>query len=186
MKAFHVCVAGGVAAAVAAAASGALTISDGYTKLGSSYEAGFGTQTGSYGTVTSSADLLSLDLVVSDYLSTAAWRLSWDSAADLSDIVIDLEYVDASYMTFGSFVSDDGVSGMPSTYYTAMGSGTHTLNLDLSEWSGVNYLWLTVGCGAGWDLGIGSLSATVGGAVPAPGALALLGMAGLAGRRRRR
>ena len=72
-----------------------------------------------------------------------------------------------------------------------LASGTYTVNMQDSwgdGWAWGSYQgYLIIGSGSGTVSGSsGSFSFTVGGGVPAPGALALLGLAGVAGARRRK
>lgn len=91
-----------------------------------------------------------------------------------------------------SFVSNTSLSSFAGTAYGQMdlASGTYTVAMQDSwgdGWAWGSYVgYLAIGSGSGTvSVSTGSFSFTVGG-VPAPGALALLGLAGLAGSRRRK
>ena len=146
----------------------------------------------------------------------AATGLAGSATAELVDMTHGLdrwagEHSWQVYSSGGSVVASMYVSG--SLYYAGVSSlsfvsntassifGTITGNLDLADGTynvqmqdagGNGWLWgsyqgfLAIGSGSGTVLGSsGSFRFTVGG-VPAPGALALLGLAGLAGTRRRK
>jgi len=90
--------------------------------------------------------------------------------------------------TFSMGSTDDIYGTVTGSFNLASG----TYNVQMQDASGNGWLWgsyqgfLAIGSGSGTVLGSsGSFSFTVGG-VPAPGALALLGLAGVAGSRRRK
>ena len=91
-----------------------------------------------------------------------------------------------------SYVTNTATSIFGTAYGTMdLASGTYTVNMQDSwgdGWAWGSYAgYLIIGSGSGTVSGSsGSFSFTVGGGVPAPGALALLGLAGVAGARRRK
>ena len=91
-----------------------------------------------------------------------------------------------------SYVTNTATSIFGTAYGTMdLASGTYTVNMQDSwgdGWAWGSYAgYLIIGSGSGGvSVSSGSFSFTVGGGVPAPGALALLGLAGVAGARRRK
>ena len=91
-----------------------------------------------------------------------------------------------------SYVTDSATSVFGTAYGNLdLASGTYNVQMQDSwgdGWSWGSYTgYLIIGSGSGTvSLSSGSFDFTVGGAIPAPGALALLGLAGVAGARRRK
>ncbi len=108
-----------------------------------------------------------------------AFRITYDDAS-----LNDAELMGAGI--FGADVVGDPANGSPNNYFPNPGTGP---GVALSDFNGLNALgsWtLYIGDGALGDTGtldFWSMTITT---IPAPGALALLGMAGLVSRRRRR
>lgn len=108
-----------------------------------------------------------------------AWPITYDDASPN-----DAELMGAGI--FSAEVVGDPANGTPNNYFPNPGAGP---GVALADFNGLNALgnWtLYIGDGVGGDVGIldaWSMTITT---IPAPGALALLGMAGLVSRRRRR
>lgn len=128
----------------------------------------------------------SLDSANGDFIMNFGENFTW--ADDLTVLIAnedlsELHVQIGGFSDFGAanrFVWPTGASGDPGT---AGGGLVETGGIDVSGY----FLWIGNGYASG-GTGDWSGSITLGGSlvhVPAPGALALLGMAGLAGRRRR-
>jgi MYXO-CTERM domain-containing protein len=178
----------GVAAAIASAASADITVS-----LANQTFTGFNfsqivdyTQFGIVGTLTGAAINVTLDA-----------STSFTYADDLC-IYVDIEPLStAGFLQIGGFSNlsaaqryfwPNGASSAPGT--TSIGSVTLTTALNFTGDKSVDgTIWVGNGYGASGTSGTWTGTITLFGIdavpVPAPGAIALLGLAGLAGRRRR-
>jgi MYXO-CTERM domain-containing protein len=156
-------------------------IPDGFSNLGGTWMLEFGSQSSDYGYASAEATGVTLDLSLTDWQSQAGAYLE-GTAEDLSSFVFSATWSDATYMQIQYTVGSP--SGIVFHVATFNGSGSQDFDLDLSAYAG-EVIVFSIKAGEGWNYGSGNVNVTFG-AIPAPGALALLGLAGLGAHRRRR
>ena len=140
-----------------------------------------------------SADLVTLDFQYDYYAGEAGWTLLSSGGGVLGSM-----YVSGGYIVLNGAVSSSfGLTGS-SAYYSGythlvtfdLGAGDYTVAMtdtwgDGWNWSGVAGGVTVNGNFTSFSTGTSMSAVFTVGVIPAPGALALLGLAGIASRRRR-
>ncbi len=176
MKKLTLTMAGVAAMTLAGSAAADVSITlDGFTAAGSQFSMIDGTLSGS------------IDTAVGDFMLDAEGQ-NWTWCSDLTVMIANADLSElymqiGGYSNYGAahrFTWSQGDSGATGT------AGGGTIDIGGIDVSGY-HIWIGNGYGSGGDgVWSGQIDLLGSVAVPAPGALALLGLAGLAGRRRRR
>lgn len=153
---------------------------------------------------TAAAELISFSVHQDRYIGEASWQLVDSASNTIASMFISSGYIylptsqSSTYsVAFGAFGSDTNVSGYLTTFDMDLAAGNYYVYMqdtwgDGWAWSGNTGLDAFAVAGA-IDGGNASFAFTNGSSatgaftvVPAPGALALLGLAGLTSRRKRK
>jgi MYXO-CTERM domain-containing protein len=137
------------------------------------------------------AEIVNMENGLDRYLGEHSWQVVSSGGSTVASMAGG-SYAGLIDGTF-SYITNTATSIFGTAYgQMDLASGTYTVNMQDSwgdGWAWGSYVgYLIIGSGSGTVASgsSGSFSFTVGGGVPAPGALALLGLAGVAGARRRK
>lgn len=135
-----------------------------------------------------SADLVTMDFAYDIYAGEAGWTLASSGGAVLGSMYVSAGYI---YVVGAASSTFSAVSGGYAHAVTMdLGAGDYTITMTDTWGDGWNWAGFAGGVTVNGDYtsfssGYSASASFTVGVIPAPGALVLLGLAGIAGRRRR-